>query len=159
MLATPVEIAVVEQEARYAEHARRFGLSLNIEQLSATIGSHEGREPGADGAALLKDGGEHGHILDVEFAPPEALEPAAIVSLAGCPARHIGPNTMVAELDVFVRHFRLGPFAHAAGLRSMADGDLPKFGNPSSGASLYARHHSLNAVRRSLKSLNSRSQT
>ena len=159
MLATPVEIAVVEQEARYAEHARRFGLTLYFEQLSATIGSHEGREPGTIGAALLQDGGENAHVVDVELASPEALEPAAIVSLAGCPARHIGPNTMVAELDGFVRHFRLGPFAHAAGMRSMADGDLPKFGNPSSGASLYASHHSLNAVRRPLKSLNSRSQT
>ena len=83
MLATPIEAAVLEQEACYAEYARCLGSALDLGQLRSSLPSGIVCERRSIGADLLQHCTEHGHILDIEFPLPEPLEHAIMVGAQG----------------------------------------------------------------------------
>src|SRR5262245_18068492 len=74
LLATPVEITVVEQEARHAEYTGIFCLSHDRLQFATTLALNVADNSADVGTASSQHGSKRCWALDVELALPEPLE-------------------------------------------------------------------------------------
>src|ERR1700750_1174129 len=79
VLAAPVEVAVVEHEARHAEYAGRLRLLLDGCELLRAFALDECEEVFAVRAGPRQQLGERGGVLDVEIVSPEPLEDAVVI--------------------------------------------------------------------------------
>src|SRR6266481_3159407 len=79
MLAAPEQLAV-EHETGHPENADRFGLATDAFDLLPSLICEVSREVIRIGTGLRQHGADHGGILDVELALPEALEGQVVIA-------------------------------------------------------------------------------
>src|ERR1700730_13659411 len=89
MLAAPEQLAV-EDETRNPENADRFGLASDAFDLLPFLLCEVSREAARIGTGLRQHSADHGGILDVELAFPEAFEGQVVIAAEHCIALPLG---------------------------------------------------------------------
>src|SRR5256885_15827675 len=79
MLAAPEQLAV-DHKTRHSENADRFGLASDAFDLLPSLLCEVSREAARIGTCLRQHGADHGGVLDVELALPEALEGQVVIA-------------------------------------------------------------------------------